>query len=104
MMNPAARTVSATTAACPPPPSSKMDCILAITRNNSSDRWIQELLPRTLEVRIDPAVLPDTATAKPVNRRMGRGAGELFAEYLASRGHDDAATVRLFHRLYEEVA
>jgi DNA repair protein SbcD/Mre11 len=66
---------------------------------------VQELMPRTLEVRIDPAVLPEaTAGAKPVNRRVGRGAGELFGEYLASLGHADEATVGLFHRLYEEVS
>jgi exonuclease SbcD len=63
---------------------------------------VQELLPRTLEVRIDPAMLPEAATGRPVNRRVGRGPGELFAEYLASRGHADEATVRLFHRLYDE--
>jgi len=65
---------------------------------------VQDLLPRALEVRIDPALLPDSPTARPVAARAGRSAGELFAEYLSTRGHADEATVALFHRLYEEVA
>jgi DNA repair protein SbcD/Mre11 len=48
---------------------------------------VQDLLPRALEVRIDPDLLPATATTRTV--RTGRTAGELFAEYLAARGHAD---------------
>ena len=63
---------------------------------------VQELLPRALEVRIDPAVLPD-GTTRPSIARAGRTPGELFGEYLTARGHTDEATLALFHRLYEEV-
>ena len=64
---------------------------------------VQELLPRALEVRIDPELLAHaTATERPA-QRAGRSARDLFAEYLASRGHADAPVQALFDRLYEEV-
>ncbi|GGM66595.1 exonuclease SbcCD subunit D [Dactylosporangium sucinum] len=65
---------------------------------------VQELLPKALEVRIDPKLLPDPRSAggsEPA--RAGRSAGELFADYLSQRGHADDATVALFHRLHDEV-
>jgi exonuclease SbcD len=65
---------------------------------------VQALLPKALEVRIDPAVLGETATGKPPAQRAGRSPGELFTEYLTRRGHCDGATVALFHRLLEEVS
>jgi exonuclease SbcD len=65
---------------------------------------VQALLPRALEVRIDPAVLGETAAGKPPAQRTGRTPGELFTEYLARRGHEDDATVALFHRLLAEVS
>ena len=64
---------------------------------------VQELLPRALEVRIDPRALPDAATAQPRAQRTGRSPGELFTDYLAGKGHADDATVELFHRLHSEV-
>jgi exonuclease SbcD len=63
---------------------------------------VQELLPRALEVRIDPDLLPETPQRAPAVR-VGRSAGDLFGEYLDSRGHADEATLALFHRLAGEV-
>jgi exonuclease SbcD len=63
---------------------------------------VQALLPRALEVRIDPRMLPD-ADARPRVERSGRSPGELFADYLSQKGHVDDATVALFHRLHGEV-
>src|SRR5439155_998749 len=60
-------------------------------------------LHRALEVRVDPRLLPDADAARPRARRTGRSAGELFADYLAEKGHADEATVALFHRLHGEV-
>ncbi len=65
---------------------------------------VQELLPRALSVHIDPEVLADPARATPPARRSGRAAGELFADYLASRGHADPDVLALFERLHGEVA
>jgi len=65
---------------------------------------VQELLPRALEVRIDPDVLPDRAgagTGRPATR-AGRSASELFSEYLTARGHEDEAVLALFQELYGE--
>lgn len=65
---------------------------------------VQALLPRALEVRVDPTLLPDpAATRAGAAGRAGRGPGELFADYLTQRGHADDATVALFHRLHDEV-
>jgi exonuclease SbcD len=65
---------------------------------------VQELLPKALEVRIDPKLLPDPrAGDRAANARAGRSAGELFADYLGQRGHADEATVALFHQLHDEV-
>ncbi|MFG2037040.1 exonuclease SbcCD subunit D [Dactylosporangium sp. NPDC048998] len=65
---------------------------------------VQQLLPKALEVRIDPKLLPGPgAGGKPERARAGRSAGELFADYLAQRGHADEATEALFHRLHDEV-
>lgn len=64
---------------------------------------VQELLPRALEVRVDPDALP--AAGGPARRRSaraGRSAGELFAEYLTARGHADDRVLELFERLYDE--
>jgi exonuclease SbcD len=65
---------------------------------------VQALLPRALEVRIDPSMLPQTPSERPSAARAGRSAGELFAEYLDGRGHADEPTLALFHKLYGEVA
>jgi exonuclease SbcD len=64
---------------------------------------VQELLPKALEVRIDPKLLPSAGSGRAEAARAGRSAGELFADYLDQRGHADEATVTLFHRLHDEV-
>jgi exonuclease SbcD len=63
---------------------------------------VQALLPRALEVRVDPGLLP-AAGQRVRAQRAGRSPGELFDDYLGQKGHADAATVELFHRLHEEV-
>lgn len=62
---------------------------------------VQQLLPRALEVRIDPELLPPPGAARPA-RRAGRSPRELFADYLESRGHADDGVRELFDELYEE--
>jgi exonuclease SbcD len=67
---------------------------------------VQELLPRALEVRVDPDMLPDRAgagTGRPA-ARAGRSASELFSEYLTARGHEDESVLSLFQELYGEVS
>jgi exonuclease SbcD len=64
---------------------------------------VQAMLPTALEVRIDPAMLPEAAPDRPAQARAGRSPTDLFAEYLGTRGHADEATLALFGRLYEEV-
>ncbi|HEX6499767.1 MAG TPA: exonuclease SbcCD subunit D [Micromonosporaceae bacterium] len=64
---------------------------------------VQELLPRALEVRIDPEMLPQTSSGGDRPARAGRSPHELFGDYLAAKGHVDNAVVELFSRLYEEV-
>ncbi|MEV6931738.1 exonuclease SbcCD subunit D [Dactylosporangium sp. NPDC051485] len=64
---------------------------------------VQALLPKALEVRIDPKLMPGPGAGRTEHARAGRSAGELFADYLGQRGHADEATVALFHRLHDEV-
>lgn len=64
---------------------------------------VQALLPRALEVRVDPDLLPSTGAAARTVTRTGRLPRELFADYLSSRGYADPAVQDLFNRLYEEV-
>jgi exonuclease SbcD len=64
---------------------------------------VQERLPRALEVRVDPQFLAEATDGAPRNQRAGRAPGELFADYLTSRGHADPAVGALFDRLYAEV-
>jgi exonuclease SbcD len=63
---------------------------------------VQELLPRALEVRVDPAVL-DEIEAPGRAQRAGRAPRDLFGDYLASKGHADPDVTALFDRLYGEV-
>ncbi|HEX5740867.1 MAG TPA: exonuclease SbcCD subunit D C-terminal domain-containing protein [Pilimelia sp.] len=65
---------------------------------------VQELLPRALEIRVDPELLPAAdATARP--DRVGRSPAQLFADYLTARGHADDDGVReLFTQLHDEVS
>jgi exonuclease SbcD len=64
---------------------------------------VQDLLPRALEVRIDPGLLAEAPTA-PRAQRAGRAPRDLFADYLTSKGHADPDVTALFDRLYGEVA
>ncbi len=64
---------------------------------------VQELLPRALEVRIDPDLLPEPGADRHTTTRAGRTPAELFTEYLTARGHDDDAVRDLFAELYDEV-
>jgi exonuclease SbcD len=64
---------------------------------------VQALLPRALEVRIDPELLPAPAVVAPV-ARVGRSAPALFGEYLDAKGVADPAVADLFAELYEEVS
>jgi exonuclease SbcD len=63
---------------------------------------VQELLPRALEVRIDPTALPELP--QPVaQHRASRSPTELFAEYLGARGIADEAVGTLFNELHDEL-
>jgi exonuclease SbcD len=64
---------------------------------------VQALLPRALEVRIDPDMVPDN-TATRAAQRAGRSPRELFADYLDSRGHADDGVRELFDELYAEAS
>ncbi|BCB82551.1 exonuclease SbcCD subunit D [Phytohabitans flavus] len=64
---------------------------------------VQALLPKALEVRIDPDMLPQTAATARAER-AGRSPRDLFADYLESRGHADESVQELFDTLYEEVS
>jgi DNA repair protein SbcD/Mre11 len=64
---------------------------------------VQQLLPRALEVRIDPQMLADNAADGPRPHRTGRAPSELFAAYLTDRGHADPAVSELFNQLHAEV-
>ncbi|SCG71752.1 exonuclease SbcCD subunit D [Micromonospora coxensis] len=64
---------------------------------------VQELLPRALEIRIDPDLVPAPGSGTRMAQRAGRSPRELFADYLDSRGHDDDGVRDLFDELFEEV-
>lgn len=64
---------------------------------------VQELLPRALEIRIDPELVPAPGSGTRVAQRAGRSPSELFADYLSSRGHADDGVRELFDELLEEV-
>jgi exonuclease SbcD len=63
---------------------------------------VQELLPRALEIRVDPAMLPTDRPSREA--RAERSPVDLFTDYLTQRGHTDDATKALFERLYGEVS
>jgi DNA repair protein SbcD/Mre11 len=66
---------------------------------------VQELLPRALEVRIDPDLAPVPGSGARTAQRAGRSPRDLFADYLASRGSAGDEDVKdLFDELYEEVS
>jgi exonuclease SbcD len=65
---------------------------------------VQEMLPRALEVRIDPLLLDEVrSTDQGAAQREGRSPRELFSSYLDQKGHADPAVADLFDRLYGEV-
>ncbi|SCG51587.1 exonuclease SbcCD subunit D [Micromonospora halophytica] len=64
---------------------------------------VQELLPRALEIRIDPELVPAPGSGARMAQRAGRSPRELFADYLDSRGHDDDGVRELFDEIFEEV-
>jgi exonuclease SbcD len=65
---------------------------------------VQELLPRALEVRIDPDLIPTPGSGTRTAQRAGRSPRDLFADYLDSRGNAGDDGVReLFDQLFEEV-
>jgi DNA repair protein SbcD/Mre11 len=64
---------------------------------------VQELLPRALEVRIDPDMVA-SAPGPRAEERAGRSPRELFAAYLDSRGVGDEGVRELFDELYEETS
>ncbi|MEV4542717.1 exonuclease SbcCD subunit D [Micromonospora echinaurantiaca] len=64
---------------------------------------VQELLPRALEIRIDPELVPAPGSGTRVAQRSGRSPSELFADYLSGRGHADDGVRELFDELLEEV-
>jgi exonuclease SbcD len=64
---------------------------------------VQELLPRALEVRIDPESTAGDQSPRRAER-AGRSPRELFGDYLSARGHADTAVTELFDRLYGEVS
>ena len=64
---------------------------------------VQELLPRALEVRIDPSSVPTTTAATRAASSTARSPRDLFAEYLTARGVEDPAVGALFNEVYEEV-
>ncbi|GIJ24592.1 exonuclease SbcCD subunit D [Micromonospora lutea] len=64
---------------------------------------VQQLLPRALEIRIDPELVPAPGTGTRVAQRSGRSPRQLFADYLDNRGHADEGVRELFDELLEEV-
>ncbi|MFI7022322.1 exonuclease SbcCD subunit D [Micromonospora sp. NPDC049900] len=64
---------------------------------------VQELLPRALEIRIDPELVPAPGSGTRIAQRAGRSPRQLFADYLDSRGHADDGVRELFDELIEEV-
>ncbi|NGM11645.1 exonuclease SbcCD subunit D [Verrucosispora sp. WMMA2044] len=64
---------------------------------------VQQLLPRALEIRIDPELVPAPGSGTRVAQRSGRSPRQLFADYLDSRGHADEGVRELFDELLEEV-
>ncbi|MDG4792291.1 exonuclease SbcCD subunit D [Micromonospora sp. WMMD1082] len=64
---------------------------------------VQQLLPRALEIRIDPELVPAPGSGTRVAQRSGRSPRQLFGDYLDSRGHADEGVRELFDELLEEI-
>jgi exonuclease SbcD len=65
---------------------------------------VQALLPRAIEVRIDPQTLPELDSAARRPSQAGRSPGDLFGDYLSAKGIADPAVAQLFAKLLEEVS
>ncbi|BCJ67225.1 exonuclease SbcCD subunit D [Polymorphospora rubra] len=65
---------------------------------------VQDLLPRALEVRVDPEMLPTADARNRAAQRAGRSPRELFGDYLDSVGHGDDGVRELFDELMEEAS
>jgi DNA repair protein SbcD/Mre11 len=65
---------------------------------------VQEMLPRALEVRIDPEILAEVGLALTrAKRPTERTPAEMFADYLVAQGHVDPDVAALFDTLYAEI-
>jgi exonuclease SbcD len=62
---------------------------------------VRELLPRAVDVQVDPSVR-EHDDERPTSSRHGRSARELFVEYLESQSISDDRVVNLFDRLSDE--
>lgn len=65
---------------------------------------VLELFPNALEIKFDAEFVLTTATTSKASSRANRSPGELFAEYCAERGVDDARVVALFNQLHDELS
>jgi DNA repair protein SbcD/Mre11 len=65
---------------------------------------VQALLPKALEVRIDPALVPKAGRRdRSGPDQVSKSPRELFSDYLTSRNQDQRETMELFDRLHGEV-
>ncbi len=65
---------------------------------------VQEMLPRALEVRIDPEILAEVDPSKTrAKRPTERTPAEMFADYLSAQGHADPDVAALFDTIYAEI-
>jgi exonuclease SbcD len=64
---------------------------------------VQDLLPRALEVRVDPGTAPAAAVPARAANATARSPIQLFGEYLAARGVEDPAVAALFNAIYDDV-
>jgi DNA repair protein SbcD/Mre11 len=66
---------------------------------------VTSILPNVLEVRIDPDFAAPVTESRPAAAGADgpRSPGELFREYLGTRGVDDPRVEQLFRRLHDDV-
>jgi DNA repair protein SbcD/Mre11 len=65
---------------------------------------VQEMLPRALEVRIDPEMLAEVDPSKTrAKRPTERTPAEMFSDYLTAQGHADPDVAALFDTIYAEM-
>jgi exonuclease SbcD len=65
---------------------------------------VQAVLPNAVHVYIDPDYAEPVGGDGPGIDRAGRSPAELFAEYCAAYGHEDARVTTLFNRLHDELS